>query len=107
MHELHGANNPDGVATQPARQYSWYDVARLAWALIIVLVIVLDVVSIPTAYQLLQTPCSPCDPNSIQATTAQTSALQAEGMSLQFFALYTTGLIVVTECIYIGLGVII
>jgi hypothetical protein len=55
----------------------------------------------------VQTPCSPCDPNSIQATTAQTNALHAEGLSLQFFALYTTALIVVTEFIYIGLGVII
>ncbi|MFI5277029.1 MAG: hypothetical protein ACHQ1E_07145 [Ktedonobacterales bacterium] len=108
MRDLHGgAVDLDSPATPPARRYSWYDVARLACALIILLVIALDVTSIPAAYHLVQTPCSPCDPNSIQATTVQTTALQAEGLSLQFFAFYTTALIVVTELIYIGLGVII
>ena len=85
---------------------SWYAAARVACALIILLVLILDVASIPTAYQLVQTPCAPCDPNSIQATTDQVKALAASGMTLQFFALYTTALIVVTQFTYIALGVI-
>jgi hypothetical protein len=98
--------DPRDATGQPAGGFSWYDAARVACALIIVLVIALDVGGIPAAYQLVQTPCSPCDPNSIQATTVQASALHADGMSLQFFALYTTALIVVTQFIYIALGVI-
>ena len=99
-------SDPRDAAGRLASGFTWYDAARVACALVIVLVIALDVGGIPAAYQLVQTPCSPCDPNSIQATTVQASALQADGMSLQFFALYTTALIVVTQFIYIALGVL-
>jgi hypothetical protein len=92
--------------THRAGEFSWYAAVRVICALIILLVLILDVVSIPAAYQVVRTPCSPCAPNSIQATTDQVKALAASGMTLQFFAFYTTALIVVTQFVYIGLGVI-
>jgi hypothetical protein len=81
-------------------------VARAICAIIIALVLVLDVASVPAAYALIQTPCAPCDPNSIQATTLQVQGLNKAGVSLRFYALFTVSVIVVTEMTYIGLGVL-
>lgn len=78
--------------------------ARGVCAVIGLLVIVLDVISIPEAYRAIQIPCSPCDPNGIQITILQSQALRDSGFSMQFFATYMVGLIVVTEMAYICMG---
>ena len=79
---------------------------RFISAAIILLVIVLDVVSIPAAYTLIKTPCSPCDPNSIQATIAEVQNLKQSSVSLQIYALVKVGVIVITEMTYIALGLL-
>jgi hypothetical protein len=79
---------------------------RVVCAIIILLVIALDFASIPTAYQLIQTPCAPCDPNSIQATALQVTGLKASGLSVRFYAIYMVGVIVLTQTTYIVLGVV-
>lgn len=83
-----------------------YVLAMGACALVFLAIIVLDFGAIPTAYTALQRPCSPCAPNAIQLTIPQMRALQAMHFSLSFYALYVVTLIVVTESVYIGIGIL-
>jgi hypothetical protein len=82
----------------------WYAALRLLCALVCVIVIALDAISLPAAYTLLQSPCAPCAPNGIQFTVDQINAVKAAGISVQAFALYTVILIAVTQFTFSGLG---
>ncbi|HEX8731588.1 MAG TPA: hypothetical protein VF725_05955 [Ktedonobacterales bacterium] len=96
-------------AGNEASQRRWpiaFNAARIICAAICALVVILDVVSIPLAYQYLLTPCSPCSPNSIQMTAAQAQQFQASGWPPQTFAISTLIFMVITQSVYIGLGLL-
>lgn len=79
-------------------------VAQATCAVIGLLVVVLDLVSIPAAYTIMRTPCVVCDPNSIQFSVVQVQQISMSGLSFAFIATYKTGIIVVTQLVYIILG---
>ncbi len=81
-----------------------YVALRFACALVCVIVIALDVVSLPAAYSLIQTPCSPCASNAIQVSVDQINALRHSSFNIHVFAIYLVALIAVTQFTFIGLG---
>jgi hypothetical protein len=99
---IHGATRGAGIKT--VRSSDALTLMRVICAIIILLVVALDFASIPAALQLIQTPCGPCEPNSIQATALEVRGLEASGLSVQFYAIYIVGLIVLTQTTYIVLG---
>ncbi|MDE3230586.1 MAG: hypothetical protein KGO05_11970 [Chloroflexota bacterium] len=95
--------------TNGARHWSRpiaFSVARIICVIICALVAILDLVSIPLAYQYLLTPCSPCAPNSIQMTMAQAQQFQAVGWGPQTFAISVLTFTIITQSVYIGLGLL-
>ncbi len=80
--------------------------ARIFTVMITLLVVILDTVSIPVAYQFLQTPCSPCAPNTIQLTTGQSQQFLASGWSHQTYAMWMLIFIIITQSVYIGIGLL-
>jgi hypothetical protein len=82
-------------------------IAQALCTLIILAVVSLDAISIPAAYTYLQKPCSPCDANSIQMTVAEAHSLQSAHFNVAAYAAYVLALIVVSEFVYIGIGVLI
>jgi hypothetical protein len=89
---------------QTKAQRRIHALARALCAIICLSVLVLDIISIPAAYTVLQTPCEPCDPNTIQISVSQMRALTASGLSLQAYSMYFLGMIAFTQFSFIGLG---
>ncbi len=85
---------------------TWFKVARMVCIAVCLLVLILDTVSIPATYAYLQTICSPCAPNSINLSADQAHALIAGGFSLAAYAAYQLVIVVVTEAVYIGIGLL-
>lgn len=85
---------------------TWFKVARIVCIAVCLVVLILDAVSIPATYAYLQTTCSPCVSNSINLSADQVHALIAGGFSLAAYAAYQLMIVVITEAVYIGMGLL-
>ncbi len=82
-------------------------IARVAWLIITVSIVALDLLGIPASYTSAQTVCSTCSADLGTLTPTQLRMLHDQGVSLQFWAISQTVLIAVDSFVYIGLGLLI
>ena len=85
----------------------WLIVARLAWLAWVVLVAGLFVASLPANFEHRRTVCAQTPCYNLQLTLEQAQALQALGLSLDFFAAYTIALDVVFAAVHLAIALII
>jgi hypothetical protein len=80
--------------------------ARIAWAMLMVLALMLLIASIPLTYAQYLTVCTQsfC-PNQL-ATPEMVQALHTAGLSIQFYAIYNVILEIVVVLIYLGIAAI-
>src|SRR5262249_59786660 len=81
--------------------------ARVAWGIVIVLAVALFVAVLPLQFNYWRTVCEvePCPYD--QLTPAQVSVFQQLGLSLDFYARYTTILLTAVLSLYVAVAVLI
>ncbi len=86
----------------------WLLVARAMWLTVTLLTLGLFVASLPTQYEYYRTPCTNavCDFDD-QLTPERLQALQAFGLSADFYAAYATALDVVFAAVYLAIASVI
>jgi hypothetical protein len=81
--------------------------AHAGWAVVTLLIVGLDLLSIPLTYRYFSTPCFGAGCDQSQLTAARLHELQQFGLSAGFHAGYATGLMVFGAFAYIAIGILI
>jgi hypothetical protein len=90
-------------------QGRWLGLARSAWVLLAILIMLLIAAGIPLEYAYYKSICmsAACGTRSGQLTLEAVQALQALGLSAGFYAAYTVTLEVVAALVYAAIGALI
>ena len=88
---------------------NWLVFMRVVWVIVVVLSVGLFIVSVPFNFAASQAICSgaSCSNTTNQLTLDQLHELQHLGLSLDFYALFTTVLAIIFEIGYVAIGVLI
>lgn len=82
----------------------WLPAARAGWLALAVLAVLLYLASLPAAFVYLQTPCAGAPCPDLKLTADNIAALQAQGISVRFYALYFMSLFSLTVLIYTAIA---